>query len=1129
MARQVPFLFLGLQGQWIPIFYGGLGVLRSTFTRIGLTAGFVLFACCFVLAQTPAISSISPNPGGIGQSVTISGTNFGSSGSVTFNGVTASTTSWNSSAIIATVPIGALTGNVVVTSGGQSSSGFLFTLNNGPVNYVYDDLGRLAAVIDVNGNAAEYSYDSVGNILSISRFTSTQVSIIDFSPESDPVGTAVTINGTGFSTTASQNTVKFNGVAATVSSATNNQLQVTVPSTGTTGPISVTSPNGSATSSKNFTVTSSNGVPTITSFSPSSGVAGAAVNLVGTNFDPTLANDKLALNAGAAVVSAVTSTTIATTVPAVTASGHFTLLAPAGNAVSSQDFYVPFGTHVAGDIGFTARITPGGSQPVTLAAGKIGLVLFDGMAGEHVDIVWSGTSFPSCNLYLIAPDNLTIASTICASGGRSDLGSIALPNNGTYTIGIDPGTSSGSVTVALSADVVETIAIDGPQVIATTTTAGQDARLIFTASAGQRIFVYATTVSNPYATLNLLTPTGSIQTQIVINNGSGPFFMDTQTLAGAGTYQLWVQHSGTYIGSETLQIVSVPADFTGTLTVPAAGAQGTALSVPSSGNLAVGQNASLTFSGTATQILSFNILSTIGSGWSSCSVTVTGPSPSTTQIAQGYCGNQGSVPNFVDAVTIPTTGTYTVYLNPLGPAVGNASVSINNDQDVTTPTISIGGAAVTTGTTVPGQDVRLSFPATMGQQIAVYAKNVSNPYATLNLLMPGGAIQTQIVINNSPGTVFFMDTQKLGTTGTYQLQVQHSGTYIGSENLQILSVPADFTGTLTVPAAGAQGTALSVPSSGNLAVGQNASLTFSGTATQILSFNILSTIGSGYYSCSVTVTGPSPSTTQIAQGYCGNQGSVPNFVDAVTIPTTGTYTVYLNPLGPAVGHASVSINNDQDVTTPTISIGGSGVVPTTTVAGQDVRLSFTPTASQPRIFVLAGSVTNPSATLNLWNGSASQSSAWIDNSPSGQTFFIDTQAVNAGQQYQLWVQHSGTNFGHESLQIKNVPADISHTVTVGGAAYPFSTAIGQNANINFTINTSESVTVHWTSGTYLSTLGCNVKVTGPSPSTNQVGSGSCNTANGTVSLGTLSSGTYNILIDPQAQSAGQMSLTVTTP
>jgi YD repeat-containing protein len=289
-------------------------VLRSTLVRYGLRASSVVLACCLSHAQTPTISSISPNPGGIGQSVTISGTTLGTSGSVTFSGVAASTGSWASTAIIATVPVGTTTGNIVVIAGGHSSSPYPFTLNNGSVSYVYDDLGRLMAVIDVNGNAAEYSYDIVGNILSISRFTASQVSIIDFTPEAALTGTVVTINGTGFSTTPSQDTVKFNGVAATVSSASNTQLEVSVPTSATTGLISVTSPNGSATSAMNFTVTSGNGLPTITGFSPSSGVAGTAVNLVGTNFNLTPSNDELRQNANQAVVSAATSTTIATTI-----------------------------------------------------------------------------------------------------------------------------------------------------------------------------------------------------------------------------------------------------------------------------------------------------------------------------------------------------------------------------------------------------------------------------------------------------------------------------------------------------------------------------------------------------------------------------------------------------------------------------------------------------------------------------------------------------------------------------------------------------------------------------------------------------------------------------------------------
>lgn len=39
----------------------------------------------------------------------------------------------------------------------------------GDVNYVYDALGRLVAVIDPSGDTATYQYDAVGNLLGITR------------------------------------------------------------------------------------------------------------------------------------------------------------------------------------------------------------------------------------------------------------------------------------------------------------------------------------------------------------------------------------------------------------------------------------------------------------------------------------------------------------------------------------------------------------------------------------------------------------------------------------------------------------------------------------------------------------------------------------------------------------------------------------------------------------------------------------------------------------------------------------------------------------------------------------------------------------------------------------------------
>jgi YD repeat-containing protein len=122
------------------------------------------------------------------------------------------------------------------------------------VRYIYDELGRLVGVIDASGDAAVYHYDAVGNLLSITRSTSTQVSVIEFTPNAGPIGQSVTIYGTGFSASAGQNTVSFNGTTASISSASTTTLIVTVPSGATTGTIAVTSPNGSANSATSRTM-----------------------------------------------------------------------------------------------------------------------------------------------------------------------------------------------------------------------------------------------------------------------------------------------------------------------------------------------------------------------------------------------------------------------------------------------------------------------------------------------------------------------------------------------------------------------------------------------------------------------------------------------------------------------------------------------------------------------------------------------------------------------------------------------------------------------------------------------------------------------------------------------------------
>lgn len=88
--------------------------------------------------------------------------------------------------------------------------------------------------------------------------------ITSFTPTSGPVGTVVTISGSGFTNTSA---VKFNGLAAAFTFQSDSRLLATTPTGATTGKISVTTPEGTAQSASDFTVTTGGGSNTV-SFTP---------------------------------------------------------------------------------------------------------------------------------------------------------------------------------------------------------------------------------------------------------------------------------------------------------------------------------------------------------------------------------------------------------------------------------------------------------------------------------------------------------------------------------------------------------------------------------------------------------------------------------------------------------------------------------------------------------------------------------------------------------------------------------------------------------------------------------------------------------------------------------------------
>jgi len=242
-----------------------------------------------VPSTAPTISSFSPTVGPVGTTVTINGTNLSGVSAVTFNGVAVSgVTVVSANQLTVAVPVGATTGKIVVTTAdGTATSSTSFTVGvpstTPTISSFSPTSGPIGAVVTVNGTnlagATAVKFNGVAattfTVVSASQLTATVPSgattgkvsvttpsgtatssgsftvtvagaptISKFSPSSGRAGTTVTLTGTNFSTATA---VRFNGTAATFTINSATKITTVVPPLATTGPISVTNPNGTAT------------------------------------------------------------------------------------------------------------------------------------------------------------------------------------------------------------------------------------------------------------------------------------------------------------------------------------------------------------------------------------------------------------------------------------------------------------------------------------------------------------------------------------------------------------------------------------------------------------------------------------------------------------------------------------------------------------------------------------------------------------------------------------------------------------------------------------------------------------------------------------------------------------------
>lgn len=243
----------------------------------------------------PAITSVSPESGPVGTTVTITGHHFSESSTVKFNGTASIVSSATHEEIVTTVPAGATTGKINVTVDG--------TTLTSPNDFVVTIPSTVTSIDPVQGVA----------------------------------GAVVVISGTNFSTTGSQNVVKFGGNAeAEIIDASATELVVEVPEAATTGAVSVTVKGTAATGTPTFTILA----PTITSVDPSLGGEGLSVKIKGTNFSTTEEFNVVKFNNVTATVTAATSAQLTVAVPVGATSGKITVKVGPNTATSPEDFYV---------------------------------------------------------------------------------------------------------------------------------------------------------------------------------------------------------------------------------------------------------------------------------------------------------------------------------------------------------------------------------------------------------------------------------------------------------------------------------------------------------------------------------------------------------------------------------------------------------------------------------------------------------------------------------------------------------------------------------------------------------------------------------------------------------------------
>jgi subtilisin family serine protease len=671
--------------------------------------------------------------------------------------------------------------------------------------------------------------------------------------------------------------------------------------------------------------------------------------------------------------------------------------------------------------------------------------------------------------------------------------------DGLYTGSYTPA-ASGSLTLQASVTAATTstqtvvgtvpapITPGGSPVTVSVTAPGQRALLGFAGSAGQRISAALSGDTITLASVSIVNPDGSTLASATVGTGGG--FIDTRVLSQTGTYTIVVAPKSSYTGSITLTLYNVPPDASGTIA-----ADGSPVSISTT---TPGQNATLTFPGaagqrvsllvgaTTIQLASFSILKPDGTALASSSTFGTGG---------GY----------IDTKTLPTAGSYTILVNPSVAYTGTAGITLYGVPDDPAPSISPGGPPVSVSLTTPGQNARAQFAGSAGQRVSLLVTADTIKQAYFSILKPDGTALGSSVLMPAGGG--FVDTRTLPVSGTYTILVDPYQTATGNATLTLYNVPPDAAATIT-PGGAAVTLTTGTP-------GQNASASFAGVAGRRISLTLTS---STYSQFKASILNPDGSTLVSAQAFAGSGG----FIDTKTLPSNGTYTIAIEPLGATTGQVTLTLYDVPPDAAATITAGGAGVTLTTGTPGQNASATFAGVAGRSISLALtAGSYSQMKVSILNPDGTA-----LVSPQVFGGSGFIDTKTLPSSGSYTIVVDPGGSATGHVTLALYDVPADAAATVTVGGPPTSIATPVpGQNATVAFTAVAGQPLTVKLSASTYSL---ARVSLLRPDGSV-LVSARYFGTSGTSFGATAATTGTYTIVIDPTQGSTGGVTVTVTSP